>query len=147
MPTYFTIHACGDKGAVSLTASVYVARLDADGSLHLDAASLRACLACIPQVTHIYCKSEAMPLEDPVLRFTITRSPQEPGSAGSAGGLCVTVFWGSRPRPEPSQIVDGPWWKAVVQALKALPECAAALEQARARADGQMVWQVAPEPA
>ncbi len=141
MPIYFTLHACGDKGSVSLAASAYVARLDADGGLHLDGASLRACLACVPEVTHIYCKSEAMPLADPVLRFTITRSPEEPGR------LSVTTFSGPRPQPDPSQVVDGPWWKAAVQALKALPECAAALAQARDRTNGQMVWQVAPEPA
>jgi hypothetical protein len=141
MPTYYTIHASGDKGSVSLTASAYVARLDADGGLHLDAASLRACLACVPDVTHIYCKSEAMPLEDPALRFTITRSPDEPGR------LSLTTYSGMRPQPCPSQAVDGPWWKVVVQALKALPECAAALGQARAGGTGQVVWHVAPEPA
>ncbi|MCU0232290.1 MAG: hypothetical protein MUC67_13125 [Acidobacteria bacterium] len=132
MPTYYTLHVCGDRGPVSLTASAYVARLDADGGLFLEAESLRACLASVPQVTHIYCKSEALPLDDPIVRFTLTRSAEEPGR------LSLTTYAAGRPRA--TETVGAPWGAAFLAALRGLPECAAALREAADRSRGQMAW-------
>ncbi len=147
MQTYFYLHVSGQKGPITVAASAYVARLDADGGLYLDPQMVKACIGCVPDVSRIYCDSQDDPVGEEETRFTICEAREQLGSASEAGALTVYIFTGSRPTTFETQVVDGPWWKAVVQTLKGLPECAEAVRRAAAQAVRQMVWHVAPEPA